>query len=772
MNQTRMKHIVFVFAILLWSAATCRRFGFVFSRIVHTPETFRFLRCLPVCGPVVTPVRVVGINERKSGDKSPHSKFETAAVQGPIMKHILVLLAFSTLVSTHAIAAEPAKPNIILFLVDDMGWMDSEPYGSKYYDTPHMTRLAKQSMKFTDAYALPLCSPTRASILTGQYSARHGITSATGHQPPQSPDFEFLPQAAPPNQPLRMPISRNYLDPSHYTLAEALKDAGYRAGHFGKWHLGLTEPHWPERHGFDVAFHCEPSAGPPGFYFSPYGVVPPGTEKPKAKGVKHLRGTITDGPDGEYITDRVTDEAIKFIAGNKDQPFFLNLWHYGVHGPWGHKESLTAELAKRTDPTGRQDNPVMASMLKSVDESLGRILDKLDELGIADNTIVIFYSDNGGNTHSMTEAEGKTGRNQSASPSVASYRKWAGYKPPTNNAPLREGKGRIYEGGQRVPLMVRWPGRIVAGSSSDAVVGPIDLYPTILDAVGLRNVARLSESSSPRTPDSENQATAAGSHRHIVDGQSILPVLLGTGTLKRDAYFTWFPHLIPAVSVRQGDWKLIRRFMPHRDYPEVRELYNLKEDIGETKNLAATMPDKVKELDARIDRFVEQTGALYPQPNPAYKPRPSSAAQPPRDPLQGLVPKFCKATLIDGALRIEADGRTPFLGTAQVRIAGPLTLTLRVRGQSGGAGKVQWKTAQQEAFPASGQAADFTVPAGNQWQDITVKVPIDGKPGIVRLYLPAKESPVEIQTIRFSNNRDEVKAWDFTATTMEQGDTP
>ncbi len=385
----------------------------------------------------------------------------------------------------------------------------------------------------------------------------------------------------------------------------------------------------------------------------------------------------------------------------------------------------------------------MASMLKSVDDSLGRVLDKLEELGIAENTIVIFYSDNGGNIHSMTEIDGKAGRNASINPTVASYRKWAGYKPPTNNAPLREGKGRIYEGGQRVPLMVRWPGRIQAGSTSDAVVGPIDLYPTILDAIGLK-----------RSPD------------QIIDGESYLPVLTQKRGLQRDAYFTWFPHLIPAVSVRQGDWKLIRRFQPHRDYPYIHELYNLKTDIGETKNLAASMPEKVNDLNALIDKFVEQTGALYPRPNPAYKPSSSiNNARP--DPLQGLVPKFCKATLADGALRIEADGRSPFLGTGQIKIVGPLMLTLRIRSETGGTGKVQWKMLQQEAFPVSGQVVDFTVPASKQWQDIACKIPINGKPGIIRLYLPAQESPVEIKTIQYSNDRKEVKAWSFSTTPAE-----
>ncbi|MGE0378764.1 MAG: sulfatase-like hydrolase/transferase [Planctomycetaceae bacterium] len=200
------------------------------------------------------------------------------------------------LVPASAAPAADKPPNVVLFLVDDMGWMDSSAYGSTYYETPHMERLAAQSMRFTDAYATPLCSPTRASILTGQYSSRHGVTSASGHLPPQPADAPRYPANAPPNRRLVFASSRIYLDPENDTLPEALRDAGYRTGHIGKWHLGLTPPHWPEKQGFETAFHCAPDPGPPS-YFSPYGVVPEAAPRGRRK-----VGTITDGPDGEYIT--------------------------------------------------------------------------------------------------------------------------------------------------------------------------------------------------------------------------------------------------------------------------------------------------------------------------------------------------------------------------------------------------------------------------------------------------------------------------------------
>jgi arylsulfatase A-like enzyme len=214
-------------------------------------------------------------------------------------------------VGNHAAAAEPSrKPNIIVFLVDDMGWMDCGAYGSQYYSTPNIDRFARRAMRFTDAYAQPLCSPTRACLLTGKASARHGITSASGHQPPQPAGYAFLPDSAPPPRPIVTPESKNYLEPSEYTLAEALHDAGWRTAHTGKWHLGLTEPYWPERQGFDVAFHAHPDPGPPS-YFSPYNVSP--RARPTAKS---RAGTITDGPAGEYIVDRLTDEAIRFIESS------------------------------------------------------------------------------------------------------------------------------------------------------------------------------------------------------------------------------------------------------------------------------------------------------------------------------------------------------------------------------------------------------------------------------------------------------------------------
>ncbi len=635
--------------------------------------------------------------------------------------------ALAAISALFVVTAMARQPNLVIFLVDDMGWMDCGVYGSTYYETPNIDRLAKQSMRFTDAYAVPLCSPTRASILTGQYSARHRITSATGHRPPAKEGISPYPAKVRPAQKLIYADSKNYLDLSFTTLPEILKAAGYRTGHFGKWHLGLMAEHRPDRHGFETTWGCAPDPGPPS-YFSPYNVSPDGVPSGQ-----HRVGNITDGPDGEHIADRLTDEAVKFIKAHKNEPFYLNLWQYSVHGPWQHKEEYTAEFARKKDPTGRQGNPVMASMLRSMDESLGRILQTLDELKLTEKTLFIFMSDNGGNTHSWRADDRRIANikeDHKLYDTVMSYRKWAGDQPPTCNAPLREGKGRIYEGGQRVPLMVRWPGRIKPQTTSDVVVGAIDIYPTVLEALQLEKPAD-----------------------HIVDGLSFLPVLESRGTVQREAYFTWFPHLIPAVSVRAGDWKLIRRWESHPSYPELYELYNLKDDIGETENLAAVMPEKVQELNVLIEKFIKDTGALAPKPNPAYKGPVLDA---------GLVPKSCAAEVVPGAYRVKADGQgEPFIGNAQVRFSGAIKFNLRARSERGGEIVLRWVNMKGTAGFTDNPSVTLQLPPGNQWHDLEAEIPVDGVSRIIRLYLPADKSPVEIESLRFTSESGEVKAWSF-----------
>lgn len=662
-----------------------------------------------------------------------------------MMKPLHNLLLFAGLSCCSAAYGAPTRqPNVIFFLVDDMGWMDCGAYGSQYYETPNIDRLAARSMRFTNAYAQPLCSPSRCSLLTGQYSARHGLTTASGHQPPQGPGHNFLPDSAASSQPMLTPQSKNYMETSQQTLPEALHEAGYRTAHIGKWHLGLTQPHWPEQQGFDVTFHCHPDPGPPGNYFSPYGVVPDG--KP---GGKTRVGNITDGPVGEYIVDRLADEAIKFIAASEGKPFFLNLWNYGVHGPWGHKPAYTATFKDRKDPRALQGNPIMASMLKSVDECLGRILAELDKRGLSDNTIVIFNSDNGGNTHSNTGESPKDQRKKvkaGAQNSEASdWQKWAGNLPPTNNAPLRDGKGTLYEGGTRVPLMWAWPGHIKPGTTSDALVGHIDLYPTLLDLLNLPTPAQQK-----------------------IDGISYRQVLMQTGELQRKAFFNYFPHgggpgRAGGVTVRTGDWKLMRWFgLPDGD-PGRYELYNLQDDLGETKNLAALMPDRIKLLDTKIDAFLADTGATYPRPNPTFS---TTSAKPKRpaptstDPLENWKARNCEAVVSQGIITITGKANA-FLGHGMGKMTGPATLSLRIRSSTGGEAKVEWLPLGT-ADPTVVKSVPYKVQAGD-WQQISVNLDDTGSLGTMRVYLPASQQPLEVDWIEVRGKaaKSKPQRWEF-----------
>jgi len=574
-------------------------------------------------------------------------------------------------------------------------------------------------MVFTDAYAAnPLCSPTRASIMTGKYPARLRLTTPSGHLPPL-PDEPLIPAEGPPNRKMLLPRSKRFLPADETTIAEALRDAGYATAHVGKWHLGVNPEHWPEAQGFEVSFHGAPDPGPRS-YFSPY---------------EFRAGTVTDGPEGEYITDRVTDEAIRFIQSNRDRPFFLNLWQYGVHGPWGHKEEITRKYAEKKDPRGKQGNPIMASMLQSVDESLGRVMDKLDELGLTDNTVFIFFSDNGGNVHSNTKEDNKPAPEGSRRWTLQQdWRRWAGHLPPTNNAPLRGGKAMIYEGGSREPMLVAWPGVVEPGSRCSEVVSSVDFYPTLLEIAGL-------------TPKPGQ----------ILDGESIVPLLKQTGKPKREAIFCHFPHGLgrlnsPATYVRKGPWKLIRFYMPNDYFPNQYELYNLEEDLSETNNLADRMPEKVRELDRLIDGFLKETDALVPVPNPKYDPQAAA--------LGRWLVRGSQFAVRDGVLHLEPTGKSAFVATAGVKVPGPVVAALRVKSSDGGKGQIQWRTAAQKQFPAEGQVISFDVPPGGQWQEVRAQVPVEGALVHVRLYPPSADR-IEIDWIRLSGAGDVVAQWDF-----------
>ncbi|MHC4866603.1 MAG: sulfatase-like hydrolase/transferase [Planctomycetota bacterium] len=439
------------------------------------------------------------------------------------------------------------RPNFVFMLIDDMGWKDVGFMGSTYYETPNIDALAGQGMVFTSAYTnAPNCAPTRACLLSGQYSPRHGVYTVGSSERGKSHLRKLVPIQ-----------NKTVLDSKAVTIAEALKGAGYVSASIGKWHLGKGADHGPDAQGFDLNVAGNRS-GKPRRYFSPY----------------HF-ANLADGPEGEYLTDRLTNEAISFIEANKDKPFFLYLSHYAVHTPIKAKKELIAKYEQKP-PSNGQANPAYAAMIESVDQGVGRIMHKLDELGLADNTVVFFFSDNGG-VVGITSME-----------------------------PLRGGKGMLYEGGVRVPLIVRRPGTIEAGTKCDVPVIGVDFYPTILEMAG-----------------------AAKPKGHILDGESIVPLLRGDGNLKRKAVFWHFPAYLqgnygwkdtwrttPAGAVRQGDYKLIEYFEDG-----LLELYNLKSDIGEQDNLAAKMPAKAKQLHRMLKDWRKSLNAPVPtELDPKYNP--------------------------------------------------------------------------------------------------------------------------------------------------------
>ena len=450
-------------------------------------------------------------------------------------------------------------PNFVFILVDDLGWADLGCYGSTFHETPNIDRLASQGVRFTDAYAAaPVCSPTRAAIMTGKHPARLGIT-------------DWIPGQRPPGRKLVGPPIPDHLPLEEVTIAEALKRAGYATFLAGKWHLG-GEGFFPEQQGFDINKGGHQCGSPPGGYYVPY-------ENPK----------LPDGPEGEYLPDRLTDETLCFIDAHRDRPFLAYLSFYTVHTPIQacerHMErfrSKAAGLPPAAGPTfaaerdawtrQRQDRPDYASMVHAMDENVGRVLRRLDELGLSDNTVVVLASDNGG----LTTLPGKGA--------------------PTAVLPLRAGKGWCYEGGIRVPLVIRAPGVNRPGGVSHAPVTSMDFYPTVLELAGL-----------PASP------------RQHCDGLSLVPVLKGVESLARDALYWHYPHhhgsnWTPGAALRVGDWKLIEFYEEQRV-----ELYNLANDLGERHDLASQMPAKRDELLERLHTWQRQVSAKMPQPNPDYE---------------------------------------------------------------------------------------------------------------------------------------------------------
>ena len=458
------------------------------------------------------------------------------------MRPVLPLLGLLLAGLFGPLFAADRPPNIIFVLADDLGWTDLGAFGSKYYETPNIDRLAAQGMRLTNHHHCQNCTPTRAALLSGQYGARTGVYTVGG-----TDRFDWS------KRPLRPVDNITKLPLDRDTFADQLKKAGYATGLFGKWHIGETGPQHPSQRGFDEALVTM------GEHYK-FVVNPP-----------------TKYPADTYLADWLTDKAVDFIGRNQDKPFLLYLPHFGVHSPFHAKPELIAKF-KGKPGVGGHNSPVYAAMIASVDESVGRVMAKLEELKLAENTVLIFASDNGGVGGYAREGLTKGGGGDI-----------------TDNAPLRNGKGSLYEGGTRVPFIVRWPGKVNAGTVCEVPAIHVDIYPTLVALAG--------------------GAMPAG---QVFDGESLVPLMrTSSATLKRDAIFQHFPGYLgmgvdqwrttPVSLVQAGDWKLMEYLEDGR-----LELYNLREDIGESKNLAATMPGKTKELHAKLVAWRAEVKAPMP----------------------------------------------------------------------------------------------------------------------------------------------------------------
>jgi arylsulfatase A-like enzyme len=477
---------------------------------------------------------------------------------------IIVFFLLAAIGIQSAAAQPSSKPNIVFFLVDDLGWTDVEPFGTSFYETPNIKKLAAGSMRFTNAYAAcPVCSPTRASIMSGKYPARLQTTDWFGAAQPEEVLQNPKKRSA---KPLLPAAYKEHLPLAETTIAEALKNAGYKTFFTGKWHLGETAPYWPEHQGFDTNAGGY-AAGHPKSYFSPY-------SNPRLK----------DGPPGEHLPDRLAQETASFIEANKANPFFAYFSFYSVHTPFQGRQDLVAKYEKKKNRLGLTDkfssegksklrtvqsHATYAAMVEAMDQAVGKVIDKLKAEGVYDNTIIIFFSDNGG----LSTAEGL----------------------PTANLPLRAGKGWLYEGGIREPLLIRWPGHTKNGSTCSVPVISTDFYPAILEMAGL-----------PLLPKQHQ------------DGTSLVPLLEGR-QMDRGPLFWHYPHYgnqggTPGSAVRNGDWKLIRWYEDGQE-----ELFNLKTDIGEKKNVLSANPAIAATLKKELNNWLKEQEARLPAPNPNYQ---------------------------------------------------------------------------------------------------------------------------------------------------------
>ena len=447
------------------------------------------------------------------------------------------------------------RPNIILFLADDLGARDLPVYGNKFNETPNIDKLASEGMMFSNAYAAPVCSPTRASIQSGQNTARVGI-------------FDFIPGHWRPYEEVIVPHHAvQYLPDEIKTVGELMQSAGYKTGYFGKWHLGYNTEHLPNARGYDEAYSF--TGG--GFYKMRF--------TPEYESKKHNR-----------VSDILTEMGVNFLNENKDQPFFMTISHFDVHVQLDADREIIDRYLQKEKVPDYPCNAVYAAMIEHVDKSVGDILLAVKELGLEENTVFIFYSDNGGVDNRFDNIPLLGGESVNVYPDGHPLQYIA-----TSNAPLRAGKGTLYEGGIRVPLIARWPGTIEPASISEAVVSCVDFYPTFAE-----------------------MGNAENKNNQVVDGVSMLPALAKNKFDANREIFTHYPvyhHEVPMSALRKGDWKIVQNLVSGEF-----ELYNLKYDISEMTDLKFSYPKKLAEMKEFLENWQTKTNAQMPVPNPGFDP--------------------------------------------------------------------------------------------------------------------------------------------------------
>lgn len=605
------------------------------------------------------------------------------------------LLSLFTIASFAEEKESNKKRNVIFILADDLGWKDLTCYGSDFYETPQLDAFAKTGIRFTNAYtASPLCSPTRASILTGQEPGRLRLTTPACH----IPKVVLNPKETHSGQPYHKtacPQTRTRLPNDYLTFAEVLKENGYSTAFMGKWHLGRM-PYVPDNQGFDVVVGGREHPGPPGpgGFFAPWNCE-----------------TLPVVPKGTHVSDVLTDKAIDYIKANSENPFLLCLWYYDVHAPFQAKEKLKQKYQDKLTDKHIQRSPTMGAMIETMDINIGRLLKSVKDLQLEDETIIIFTSDNGGNMY-----DGPDGTN------------------PTNNYPLRAGKGNNYEGGVRVPLIIRVPGVTKTNAKSDVITSTVDHYASILELLDI--------------PFPEDLVT---------DGVSYVKALKGKKYKRKPIYSTFCHNVVATgnranISMRQGSWRLYKFYHDGPNSEHRYELYNLNKDISETNNLASKKTKKVKKMTQLLDAHVKEAGILVPNKNKAYAGNIADA---------WVGSKDTELSIVSDELRIKSIGKQPFIETYyNPNIKGDsYKIEFEMKSSGVGSGVLAWKYSPKEKYSDENSSPIHAINDG-KWHTYTLNMSLKKNLKVIKIKPISGEGEIAIRNIKLlSTNGHLIRDW-------------